>query len=181
MAQDLRGTRQVARPSRPGFFLRASRSPPHLRGKLSAAAKASPLFAPDQEPPAFRRAPPNIATPPRSAPPPARTFQSIVRGRHRADKLLRPIEVLQQRASPSPAVSVIPLAKSAPSIILHDRRHQPRGKVLRHAAQRGVLLFKEVLNAVRILLVGRNLILVAEDKIVRVVEHLPRLALFERD
>src|SRR6266436_5684720 len=151
MARDLPGTRQAVPQLRPGFSLQTSQLPQRPREKPPAVAKASPLFALDPALLASRHGLRNTATPPRLAPPPARTFQSIVRGIRRADTLPRPIEVSRQRASPSPAVPAIPLAKFAPSIILHHRRHQPRRKVLRHAVQRGVLLFKKVLDAVWIL------------------------------
>src|SRR5207302_562023 len=143
MGRGLPSTRRAAQRLHPCFFLQAFRSLPRLRGKPLAAAKASPSFALAPAPLASLLAPPNTATLPTSAPLPARIFQSIVPGRHRADRLLRPIAISRQRASPSPAVPAIPLAKFASSIILHYCRHEARRKVLRHTVQRGVLLLKK--------------------------------------
>src|SRR5438477_4258134 len=143
MARGLRGTHRAVQRLHPCFFLQAFRSLPHLRGKPPAGAKASPSFALAPALLASLLAPPNTATPPRSAPLPAQTLQSIARGRHRADRLLRPIAISRQRASPSPAVPAIPLTKFASSIILHHCRHEARRKVLRHTVQRGVLLLKK--------------------------------------
>src|SRR5438477_539572 len=139
MGRGLPSTRRAAPQLHPCFFLQAFRSLPHLRGKPLAAAKASPSFALAPALLASLLAPPNTATPPRSAPLPARISQSIVPGRHRADRLLRPLAISRQRASPSPVVPTIPLAKFAPSIILHHCRHQPRGKVLSHAVNRRLI------------------------------------------
>src|SRR5213078_396562 len=77
----------------PPASLQAFRSLPHLRGKPLAAAEASPSFALAPALLASLLAPPNTATPPRSAPLPARISQSIVPGRHRADRLLRPLAI----------------------------------------------------------------------------------------
>src|SRR3981189_1107456 len=181
MTRDPRDTlRAVPRP-RPGFSRRASRSPPHSRGKPPVAAIAWPWFAPDPALPASPHGPPNNATPPKSAPPPARISRSIGICKRRADTSLPLAKGLPEQACPSPAAQAIPAVKSAPSIVLHHRRHQPRCKVLRHSVQCGVLLFKKVLNAAGITCVRRNLILVAKNKIVRVIENLSRLALFKRD
>src|SRR5882762_2347856 len=181
MARDLRDKCRAALRPRPGFFHPASQWPPGPRGKSPAAVKAWPWFAPDPAQPASRRAQPNTATLPRSAPLPQRIYQSTVFDTRPEGTVLPQARELPGRVSPLPAAPPIPLAKSAPSIVLHYRRHQPRRKVLRHAIQRGVLLFKKVLNAVWIVCVCGNLVLVAENKIVRMIENLSRLALFKRD
>src|SRR5882762_2911993 len=173
--------RPTAPPLRPGFFPRASRSPPHPRGKLPAAAKASPSFAPDPAPLASLRAPPNTAIRPKSAPSPPQIARSMLCGKRREGTAPPPARELPEWASPSPTWPAVPGTKSAPSIILHDGRHQPRRKVLRHAIQRRILLFKKILDAVWIVGVRRNLVLVAEDKIVCAIENLPCRPLFERD
>src|SRR5438552_10793856 len=143
MGRGLPSTRRAAQRLHPCFFLQAFRSLPRLRGKPPAGAKASPSFALAPAPLASLLAPPNTATLPTSAPLPAQTLQSIARGRHRADRLLRPVAISLQRASPSPVVPAIPLAKFAPSIILHHCRHQARRKVLSHTVQRAVLLLEK--------------------------------------
>src|SRR5258708_5673510 len=148
MALDFPDTRRAAPRPHPGFSLPTSQLRLHLRGKPPAEAKAWPSFAPDPAPFASPRAQPNIATPPRSEKFPAQIFRSSGRGRHREGTPPPPAKELLEQVSPSPAGRAIPEAKSAPSIILHHRRHQPRRKVLCHAVQRGVLLFKKVLNAV---------------------------------
>src|SRR5712692_3186211 len=139
MARDFRGTRRTAPQPRHGFFLRASRSLPHPRGKQPAAAKAWEAFVLVRTPPASPRAPPNTAKRPRSATLPARTSRSIVSGRRREDTALLPAGELPEWVSPSPAAPTILWAKRAPSVILHNCGHQPRSKVPRHAVQRRVL------------------------------------------
>src|SRR5216684_5699460 len=181
MARDLRGTHRAAQRPRPGFSRRASRLPPHPRGKPTVAAKAWEVSGPVRTPPASLRDLPNNATPPTSAMLPARISRSIVFGRRREGTVLPPAGELPEWASPSPAAPAILPAIPAPSIVLHHRRHQPRRKVLRHALQCRVLLFKKILNANWVVHVRGNFVLVAENKIVRVIENLARLALFERD
>src|ERR1700682_2921027 len=181
MARDLRGTRRAAQRPRPGFSRRASRLLPHPRGKPPVAPKAWEASAPVRTPPASLRALPNNATPPRSATLPARISRSIVFGRRREGTVLPPAGELPEWASPFPAAPAILPVKPAPSIVLHHRRHQPRRKVLRHSLQCRVLLFKKVLDADWVVHVRGNFVLVAKNKIVRVIENLSRLALFERD
>src|SRR5438132_10311281 len=187
MGRGLPSTRRAAPQLHPCFFLQAFRSLPRLRGKPLAAAKASPSFALAPALLASLRALPNTATRPRSAPLPAQTLQSIARGRHRADRLLRPVAISRQRASPSPAVPAIPLAKFAPSIILHHCRHQARRKVLSHTVQRGVLLLEKSCKCTGINLAGArchhrgDFVLVPKQKVVRVIENLPGLSLFKGD
>src|ERR1700756_2911260 len=60
-------------------------------------------------------------------------------------------------------------------VVLCHRSHEPRSKVLRQPVKRGILLLKKALY------VGRNLVLVAKQKVVRVIEYFARLALFEGD
>src|SRR6266566_5386073 len=181
MARDLRDTHRAAPRLRPGFSRRASRALPHPQGKPIAAAKAWPSFAPGPAPPASRLDPPSIATPPKPEPPLAQIFQSIVRGKRRGDRLLHPAAISPEWAFLSLGVPAILSVKHGASIILHHCRHQSCRKILRQPVQRGVLLFKKVLNAGWVLRVRRNLVLVAENKIVRVVENLSRLALFKGD
>src|SRR5260370_41768616 len=80
MARDFPGTHRVARRPHPDFFLPASRSLPHPRGKLPAVEKAWEASAPARTPPASLRAPPNNEKPPRSATLPARFSRSIALG-----------------------------------------------------------------------------------------------------
>src|SRR6202171_5261905 len=181
MARDLQGTHRAAPRPRPGFSRRASRLLPYPRGKPPVAAKAWEASALVRTLPASLRARPNNATPPRSATLPARISRSIVFGRRREGTVLPPAGELPEWASPSPAAPAILPAIPAPSIVLHYRRHQPRRKVLRHALQCRVLLFKKVLNADWVVHVRGNFVLVAKNKIVRVIENLSRLPLFERD
>src|SRR6267378_1532739 len=181
MARDLRGTHRAAPRPRPGFSRRASRLLPHPRGKPPVAAKAWEASAPVRTPPASLRDLPNSATPPTSATLPARISRSIVFGSRREDTVLPLAGELPEWASPSPAAPAILPAIPAPSIVLHHRRHQPRRKVLCHALQCRVLLFKKILNANWVVHVRGDFVLVAENKIVRVIENLSRLALFERD
>src|SRR5437016_10439236 len=187
MARGLRGTHRALQRLHTCFFLQAFRSLPHLRGKRPAAAKASPSFALAPALLASLRAPPNTATLPTSAPLPARIFQSIVPGRHRADRLLRPVAISRQQASPSPAVPAIPLAKFAPSIILHYCRHEARRKVLSNAVQRGVLLLEKSCKRTGINLAGArchhrgDFVLVPKQKVVCVIKNLTGLSLFKGD
>src|SRR6266480_4183153 len=153
MALDLRDTRRPGPRPRPGASPRASRSLAHPREIPPVAAKAWETSALVRTPPASHRAPPNTATPPRSAMLRTQISQSL--------------EFRSRRRSPL--------------IILHHRRHQPRRKLLRHAVQCRVLLFKKVPNTACVVHVRGNLVLIAENKIVRVIENLPRLAFFERD
>src|SRR5260370_1414292 len=136
MARDFRGTRRTAPRPRHGFFLRASRSLPHPRGKPPAAAKAWEAFVLVRTPPASPRAPPSTVKRPRSATLPGRISRSIVPGRRREGTALLPAGELPEWVSPSPAAPAILRAKRAPSVILHNRGHQPRGEVPRHAVQR---------------------------------------------
>src|SRR6266699_5249546 len=137
MARDLRDTHRAAPQLRPVFSPRASRSLPHSQGKPLAAAKASPSFAPGPAPPASRLDPQSIATPPKPEPPPAQIFQSIVRDKRRADRLLHPAAIVPEWAFLSPAVPAILLVKHGPSIVLHHCRHQSCRKILRQPVQRG--------------------------------------------
>src|SRR6266478_362549 len=181
MAPDPLGTRRAAPRPRRGFSPPASRSLRYPRGKPPAAAKASPWFAPDPAPPVSLLAPPNNATPPRSATLQPRISRPIVFGRRREGTALLPAAESPEWASPSPAVPAILPATLVPSIVLHYRRYQARRKVLRHAVQRRVLFLKKVFDAVCVIHVRGNFVLVAENKIVRVIENLSRLALFEGD
>src|SRR6266571_2877982 len=147
MARDLRDTHRAAPRLRPGFSPRASRSLPHPQGKPLAAAKASPSFAPGPAPPASRLDPPSIATPPKPEPPLAQIFQSIVRDKRRADRLLHPAAIVPEWAFLSPGVPAILLVKHGPSIVHH-----------------------------RV-----DFVFVPKQKVVRVIQNLPGLALFERD
>src|SRR5260370_40688512 len=181
MARDRRGTRRTAPRPRHGFFLRASRSLPHPRGNPPAAAKAWEAFVLVRTPPASLRAPPSTAKRPKSATVPARICRSIVHGRRREGTALLPAGELPEWVSPSPAAPTILRAKGAPSVILHNRGHQPRREVPRHAVQRRVLLFKKILDAVRVVHVRGNLVLIAENKIVRVGVDFSVRALFKVD
>src|SRR5438876_8436654 len=112
MAQGPSDRRPVARLLLRGFFLRAFQWLLHPQGKPLAMARAWPSFAPDPEPPAFPRDPPNSATPPRFAMFPAQIFQSIARGWHRADTPLPPATELQEWVCLFPICSRILFAKS---------------------------------------------------------------------
>src|SRR5260370_34796115 len=61
------------------------------------------------------------------------------------------------------------------------RRYHPRRKTVGHGLQRGVLLLEKVLYAVWVRHVSRNLVLVAKNEIIRVIQNLSRLAFFEGD
>src|SRR5579859_3814057 len=118
MARGSPGTIRVARRPPPCFYLLVSQSPPLLRGKPPAAAKAWPSFAPGRAPPASRRGLPNTAKPPTSAPPPARISRSTARDMHPLDTALR------QRAAPPewscsfPAAPATLPQQPAPSVSL---------------------------------------------------------------
>src|SRR5258708_5803705 len=135
MPPDPLGTRRAAPRLRRGFSPPASRSLPGPPGNPPAAAKAPPWFPPDPAPPAPLLAPPNNATPPRSATLQPRISRPIVFGRHREGTALLPAAESPEWASPSPAVPAILPATLVPSIVLHSRRHQPRRKVLPHTLQ----------------------------------------------
>src|SRR5260370_4965677 len=122
MARDFPGTHRVAQRPHPDFFLPASRSLPHPRGKPPAAAKASEASAPARTPPGSLRAPPNNAKPPRSATLPARISRSIVFGTCREGMALRPAAESPEWVSPSPAVLAILPAILAPSNPFLSRR-----------------------------------------------------------
>src|SRR5271163_957905 len=118
MARDFRDKRPVVPRPRPGFSLRAFQLLRCFRGKPPAAAKASPSFAPDQELPASRLGPPNIAKPPKSAPLPAQTSQSAARGTHPADTALRRATVRLESAFLFPALPATLGEKPGPFVIL---------------------------------------------------------------
>src|SRR6266850_1243983 len=147
----------------------------HLQGTPPAAAKAWPSSAPGPSPPASRRAPPSSATPPTPATPPAQISRSVPPGRNREDTAPLPATRWPESPFLSPAAPAILPLKSAPSIVLRHRRHQPRRKILRQPIQRRVLLFKKAFH------VRRNLILIAKQKIICAIQNFPRLALFQRD
>src|SRR5262249_12714660 len=146
----------------PGFFLRVSRALRLLQGKPLVAEKASPWSVPGRALLAFLRGPRNSVTPPMHANSPTHISQSAARGRHSAGKL--PLQEGESRrwVCLLPAEPATLLSKRAPSIILRDRGHEPRRKILGHALQGRILLFKEALH------IGRNLILVAKQKVIRV-------------
>src|SRR6266851_9728231 len=187
MVRDLRDTHRAAPRLRPGFSRRASRALPHPQGKPLAAAKASPSFAPGPAPPASRLDPPSIATPPKPEPPLAQIFQSILRGRCRGDRLLHPAAISPEWAFLSLGVPAILLVRHGPSIVLHHCRHQSFREVLSHAIQRGVLLLKKTCKCSGVNLAGARIhnrgdfVFVPKQKVVRVIQNLPGLALFERD
>src|SRR6266478_4163374 len=126
MALDLRDTRRLGPRPRPGASPRASRSLAHPRGIPPVAAKAWETSALVRTPPASHRAPPNTATPPRSAMLRSQTARSIEFGRRREGTALLPAAELPEWACPSPAVPAILPATLVPSIVLHYRRHQAR-------------------------------------------------------
>src|SRR6266704_4137345 len=187
MARDLRDTHRAAPPPRPGFSRRASRALPHPQGKPLAAAKASPSFAPGPAPPASRLDPPSIATPPKPEPPLAQIFQSIVRDKRRADRLLHPAAIVPEWAFLSPGVPAILSVKHGASIILHHCRHQSCRKILRQPVPCGVLLLKKTCKCSGVNLAGARIhhrgdfVFVPKQKVVRVIQNLPGLALFKRD
>src|SRR5229473_4703695 len=115
MARDFPGTHRAARRPRPDFFLPASRSLPHPRGKPPAVAKASEASAPARTPPASLRAPRNNEIPPRSVTLPARISQSIVFGTCREGMVLPPAAESPEWVSPSPAAPAILPPILAPS------------------------------------------------------------------
>src|SRR6266576_683621 len=119
MAPDPLGTRRAAPPPRHGFSPPASRSLPYPPGKPPAAARASPWFAPDPAPPASHLAPPNNATPPRSATLRPRISRSIASGKHREGTALFPAAESPEWVSPSPAVPAILPAIAVPCAPLY--------------------------------------------------------------
>src|SRR6516164_2612762 len=60
-------------------------------------------------------------------------------------------------------------------IVLRHHRHQPRRKILRQPIKGRILLIEEAFY------IGRNLVLVAKQKVVRVIERPSCIALFQRD
>src|ERR1700736_5529035 len=126
MAPDPPGTRRAAPRPRPGFSPRAFRSLPCPPGKPPAAARESPWFAPDPAPPASLLAPPNNATPPRSATLQPRISRPIVSGRHREGTALLPAAESREWAYPSPAVPVILPTIAAPCAPLHVLMDEPQ-------------------------------------------------------
>src|SRR5882724_5208939 len=173
MAPDSPDTHRGSPPPLRGFSLPAFRSLLRPQRTRPAAVKASPSFALDPSPPGFRLAPPNSATPPTPATLPAQISRSIAPGTNPAGTVPLPATKSPGSSSLSPAEPAILPVKSAPSIILRHRRHQPRRKILRQPLQRRILLLKKALH------VRRNLILVAKQEIIRAVENFPRLALFK--
>src|SRR6266513_796331 len=119
MALDLRDTRRPGPRPRPGASRRASRSLAHPRGIPPVAAKAWETSALVRTPPASHRAPPNTATPPRSAMLRSQISRSIEFGRRREGTALPPAAELPVWACPSPIAPAILQPIAAPCAPLH--------------------------------------------------------------
>src|SRR6266849_9673125 len=118
MAPDRRDNPRGARPLDHDFsppFFRWLRRLPETQ---LAATTASAAFVPAPMQPAFLRAPPNIATPPTSARPPAQISRSTAPGIHPAGNALRPVAAMRELASlflAVPTTLALKLATSVPS------------------------------------------------------------------
>src|SRR5579859_1217614 len=118
MAQDSSGMLRDARRPLPCFYLLVFQSPPPLRGKPPAAAKAWPSFAPGPAPPVSRRGLPNTVKPPTSAPPPARISRSTAYGSHPLDTALRQGATSPESSCSFPAAPATLPLQPAPSVSL---------------------------------------------------------------
>src|SRR5580692_2959769 len=192
MAPGCRGKRRAAPRSLPGFSRRAFRWPRRPQGKPPAAAKAWPSFATGPAPPAFHRGPRSNAKRPRFWPLPARTARSTACGTRPASRAPRQGAATRESLSRAPdARSTLPWRPAACFvlpiclIVFYHRRHQMRGEVLCEPVERRVLFLEKVLQGGQIGLAGTvgragcDLILIAEDKIVRMIEDFLSRALRE--
>src|SRR5207249_3537735 len=125
-----------------------------------AAAKALASFAPDPKLPAHLRVQRKTAKPPRFARLRKHIARSTARGSRLANMVLLPATRQRESACPSSAAPAALPSRSAPSVVLRHCGYQPFGKLLRHAVQRRVLLFKKTFY------VGGDLVFIPKNEIV---------------